>query len=114
MWRAAGGLPDKADEAVLRIGVMDVIADEVGVPAALDVAHVDAGRVAVDRGRAAEVVEGDLPPSWCIERFGNLVDPENTLSYGVLVPGNDVPVGVPFVRAQDLSLQFIPQGQTKQ
>jgi type I restriction enzyme S subunit len=46
----------------------------------------------------------DLPPTWCIERFANLVDPENTISYGVLVPGNDVPDGVPFVRAQDLSL----------
>jgi type I restriction enzyme S subunit len=46
----------------------------------------------------------DLPSSWCVERFANLVDPENTISYGVLVPGNDVPDGIPFVRAQDLCL----------
>ncbi len=32
----------------------------------------------------------DLPSSWCIERFANLVDPENTISDGVLVPGNNV------------------------
>jgi type I restriction enzyme S subunit len=47
---------------------------------------------------------GDFPVSWAVERLGNLVDPENTISYGVLVPGNDVPDGVPFVRVQDLSL----------
>ncbi len=46
----------------------------------------------------------DLPSSWCVERFAHLVDPENTISYGVLVPGNDVPDGIPFVRAQDLCL----------
>jgi type I restriction enzyme S subunit len=36
--------------------------------------------------------------------LADLVDPENTISYGVLVPGSDVSDGVPFVRAQDLSL----------
>jgi type I restriction enzyme S subunit len=55
----------------------------------------------------------DLPSSWCIERFANLVDPENTISYGVLVPGNDVPDGVPFVRAQDLSLSNHPARPNK-
>jgi type I restriction enzyme, S subunit len=50
----------------------------------------------------------DLPSSWCVERFANLVDPENTISYGVLVPGNDVPDGIPFVRAQDLCLSNHP------
>jgi type I restriction enzyme S subunit len=49
-----------------------------------------------------------LPSSWCIELLANLVDPENTISYGVLVPGNDVPDGVPFVRAQDLCLSNHP------
>ncbi|MEJ7591250.1 MAG: hypothetical protein WKF77_06860 [Planctomycetaceae bacterium] len=47
----------------------------------------------------------DFPASWCIERFANLVDPENTISYGVLVPGNDVADGVPFVRVQDLAIK---------
>ncbi|MCP5523728.1 MAG: restriction endonuclease subunit S [Verrucomicrobiales bacterium] len=48
--------------------------------------------------------EEDLPTSWCVERLANLVDPENTISYGVLVPGSNVPSGIPFVRVQDLSI----------
>lgn len=55
----------------------------------------------------------DLPTSWCVERFANLVDPENTISYGVLVPGNDVPDGIPFVRAQDLCLADHPARPNK-
>jgi type I restriction enzyme S subunit len=45
-----------------------------------------------------------VPNSWCVERLANLVDPENTISYGVLVPGSDVASGIPFVRVQDLSI----------
>jgi type I restriction enzyme, S subunit len=45
-----------------------------------------------------------LPNGWGIEAIGNLVDPTAAISYGVLVPGPDVEDGVPFVRAQDLSL----------
>jgi type I restriction enzyme S subunit len=45
-----------------------------------------------------------LPNGWALEALGNLVDPTATISYGVLVPGPDVDDGVPFVRAQDLSL----------
>jgi type I restriction enzyme S subunit len=48
--------------------------------------------------------DADLPSSWVLERLGNLVDPENTISYGVLVPGGEVSDGIPFVRAQDLAL----------
>ena len=55
----------------------------------------------------------DLPSSWCVERLANLVDPENTISYGVLVPGNDVPDGIPFVRAQDLCLSNHPARPNK-
>jgi type I restriction enzyme S subunit len=55
----------------------------------------------------------DLPSSWCVERFANLVDPENTISYGVLVPGNDVPDGIPFVRVQDLCLSNHPPRPNK-
>jgi type I restriction enzyme, S subunit len=54
-----------------------------------------------------------LPSSWCIERLANLVDPQNTISYGVLVPGNDVSDGVPFVRVQDLSLSNHPARPSK-
>ncbi len=50
------------------------------------------------------ISEAELPSSWCVERFANLVDPENTISYGVLVPGSDVASGIPFVRVQDLSI----------
>lgn len=50
----------------------------------------------------------DLPSSWISEPLGELVDPERTISYGVLVPGVDTPDGVPFVRAQDLSLSGQP------
>ncbi len=55
----------------------------------------------------------DLPAAWSRERLGNLVDPENTISYGVLVPGNDVHDGVPFVRAQDLYLSNHPERPNK-
>jgi type I restriction enzyme, S subunit len=55
----------------------------------------------------------DLPSSWCVERFANLVDPENTISYGVLVPGDDVADGIPFVRAQDLCLSNHPSRPNK-
>lgn len=54
-----------------------------------------------------------LPESWVLERLGNLVDPENTISYGVLVPGADISDGVPFVRAQDLMLSSHPQRPNK-
>jgi type I restriction enzyme S subunit len=56
---------------------------------------------------------GELPPSWSLARLGDLVDPENTISYGVLVPGNDVAHGVPFVRAQDLTLKAHPERPNK-
>ncbi len=51
---------------------------------------------------AARSEQGNLPDGWAIERLGNIVDPENTISYGVLVPGPDVDDGIPFVRAHDL------------
>jgi len=54
-----------------------------------------------------------LPSSWVLERLGNLVDPENTISYGVLVPGEEVRDGIPFVRAQDLALSGHPERPNK-
>lgn len=51
-----------------------------------------------------EQATASLPNGWRVEALGNLVDPTATISYGVLVPGPDVDDGVPFVRAQDLSL----------
>lgn len=55
-------------------------------------------------GQHRPVHADDLPDSWTTECLGNLVDPENTISYGVLVPGSHVPDGVSLVRAQDLSI----------
>lgn len=62
---------------------------------------------------ASESTEADLPSSWCVERLGNLVDPERTISYGVLVPGSDMAEGIPFVRAQDLYLSGHPAKPNK-
>jgi type I restriction enzyme S subunit len=59
------------------------------------------------------VIDSELPASWKLERLGNLVDPENTISYGVLVPGDEVPDGIPFVRAQDLALSGHPERPNK-
>jgi type I restriction enzyme S subunit len=53
------------------------------------------------------------PKGWSAETLANLVDPTATISYGVLVPGPDVEVGVPFVRAQDLSLSDHPPRPNK-
>jgi type I restriction enzyme S subunit len=69
-------------------------------------------RKALDES-AALAKRDDLPASWCVERFANLVDPKNTISYGVLVPGDDVADGVPFVRAQDLCLANHPPRPNK-
>ena len=62
---------------------------------------------------AALTKRNNLPASWAVERLGNLVDPENTISYGVLVPGNEVADGIPFVRAQDLALNSHPERPNK-
>jgi len=43
-----------------------------------------------------------IPANWEWCRLGDLRDFKYTLSYGVLVPGNDIPNGVPFVRVQDM------------
>lgn len=43
-----------------------------------------------------------IPENWVWCRLGDLRDFRFTLSYGVLVPGNEVPDGITFVRVQDL------------
>ncbi|MCZ8079062.1 MAG: restriction endonuclease subunit S [Rhodobacteraceae bacterium] len=55
----------------------------------------------------------DLPNGWRSCAMGDLVEPTATISYGVLVPGPDVPDGIPFVRAQDLSLTNLPERPNK-
>lgn len=44
----------------------------------------------------------EIPEDWVWCRLGALRDIRYSLSYGVLVPGNDVPNGIPFIRVQDL------------
>lgn len=44
----------------------------------------------------------EIPESWVWCRLGDVRDFRFTLSYGVLVPGDNVVNGVPFVRVQDL------------
>ncbi len=49
-----------------------------------------------------EEIPFEIPENWVWCRLGALRDPRHSLSYGVLVPGNDVPNGIPFIRVQDL------------
>lgn len=50
----------------------------------------------------AEEIPFEIPNNWVWCRLGDLRDFKFTLSYGVLVPGNEIPEGIPFVRVQDL------------
>lgn len=49
-----------------------------------------------------EEIPFEIPENWVWCRLGALRDIRYSLSYGVLVPGNDVPNGIPFIRVQDL------------
>lgn len=49
-----------------------------------------------------------LPSNWHWERFDNLIQSDAPIAYGVLVPGDDQPDGVPFVRIADLSITDPP------
>jgi type I restriction enzyme S subunit len=67
------------------------------------------------RGRTSSTASLDmeryqqvLPAGWASFRLADLVAQDRPISYGVLVPGDDVPKGVPFVRAQDLALDGHP------
>jgi type I restriction enzyme S subunit len=53
------------------------------------------------------------PPSWLLAPLAQLVESQRRISYGVLVPGPDADKGIPFVRAQDLSLSSNPPLPTK-
>lgn len=47
----------------------------------------------------------EVPQGWVLCRFDNVIDQQFPISYGVLVPGNDVENGVPFVRIGDLDIK---------
>lgn len=50
-----------------------------------------------------------LPHGWEWVRFEEIIDPRYAISYGVLVPGDDYPDGIPFVRLADLDLKNPPK-----
>ncbi|MGI1998506.1 restriction endonuclease subunit S [Shewanella frigidimarina] len=59
----------------------------------------------------------ELPEGWEWCRFDNLIDQQFPISYGVLVPGNDVEKGVPFVRIGDIKINapsYLPEKSISQ
>jgi type I restriction enzyme S subunit len=62
---------------------------------------------------AESVGDCELPVTWTWTKFDDLIDPEYSIAYGVLVPGPDVTNGVPFVRIADLDLVSPPQKPEK-
>ncbi|MFO1501394.1 MAG: restriction endonuclease subunit S [Verrucomicrobiota bacterium] len=52
-------------------------------------------------------------PRFPSRTLAEIIAPESTISYGVLVPGADVDEGVPFVRVQDLMLRDHPSHPNK-
>lgn len=97
--------------------------DPADEPAAvlLEQLRADRGKLLKEKGvRAKKPVDPlrdiddlDLPCNWTADAFANLIDPRETISYGVLVPGPDEEGGVPFVRAQDLALFGHPSRPNK-
>jgi len=55
----------------------------------------------------------EIPSNWTWCRFSDLKNAQFPLSYGVLVPGNDVNGGVPFVRVQDLDVAHLQNPPSK-
>ena len=66
-----------------------------------------------NEGEALNTIKKAVPSSWFCAYLGDIVDPLKTISYGVLVPGDNIPGGVPLVRAQDLCLSGHPQKPNK-
>ncbi len=70
-------------------------------------------RVAERRSRrganlaSADAIELDdllpeLPDSWIYARLDQLAAPETVVTYGIVLPGPEIPGGVPYVRQQDI------------
>jgi len=43
-----------------------------------------------------------IPQSWSYQRLDSLNDPAASICYGIVLPGPDVPGGIPYVRQQDV------------
>lgn len=61
------------------------------------------------REPASPVGQADLqlPHTWGIASLEQLTDPIRTISYGILMPKEDVPNGVPYVRVKDIRVNRI-------
>lgn len=70
---------------------------------------VDDKNVAPYREPAASVghAGSQLPSTWSIASLEQLTDPIRTISYGILMPKEDVPNGVPYVRVKDIRVNRI-------
>jgi type I restriction enzyme S subunit len=116
---------DKLKQTILQLAVMGrlVEQDAGDEPASVLLGKLNDSRVQVlanKKTRAAGKIKPatsedqpfHLPTGWVWCRFEQLIDPQFSISYGVLVPGTDAPEGVPLIRVADLSLspqQSLPE-----
>jgi type I restriction enzyme S subunit len=80
--------------------------DAAEIVARLEGAHMRNG--GHRRGNAAAATEGahdvdakELPTSWRLTDLRAAVHPERPITYGILMPGPDIPKGIPYVRVAD-------------
>lgn len=108
---------DVLEQTVLQLAVRGLLVaqDPQEEAASYLMAHIQKERSVLfgsglaKRGRELIPVREDekafvLPTKWTWARFDDLVRADKPVAYGVLVPGPDVPDGIPFVRLGDLSL----------
>jgi type I restriction enzyme, S subunit len=50
---------------------------------------------------------GVIPRDWQITYLEKLIDPARKITYGIVVPGPNVPNGIPMIRAQDYSRGWV-------
>jgi type I restriction enzyme S subunit len=55
----------------------------------------------------------ELPPSWIYARADSVVAPKTVITYGIVLPGPEVPNGIPYVRQQDISDEGIHVGELR-
>lgn len=50
---------------------------------------------------------GIIPEDWEIVQLKELIDPNRKITYGIVVPGPNLPNGIPMIRAQDYSRGWV-------
>jgi type I restriction enzyme S subunit len=50
---------------------------------------------------------GLIPEDWEVSHLKDLVDPNRKITYGIVVPGLNIPNGIPMIRAQDYSKGWV-------